>query len=307
MDIWGEIKQTFKRGSIVTRLIYVNLAVFLALRIILVVFSLFNSSLPIIEWLALPSDISLLMRRPWTLITYMFLHYSFIHILFNLLWLYWFGKIFLQYFDEKKLLSLYFLGGISGGIIYMLAYNIFPAFESIAHAGRLLGASASIIAIVIATAVYTPNLSLHLFPLSALFGPIKIVWIALASVLIYIIGVGGSNAGGNLAHLGGALWGYLYMLHLKKGNNITASFDTWLYQFFSKAGAFFSKRNHMHVSYRRDKVQNMNDREYNKKKKAEKEEINIILDKIARSGYDSLSKKEKEMLFKMGGQKGKPN
>ena len=185
MDIWGEIKQTFKQGSIVTRLIYINLGVFLLVRILLVIFALFKIDLPLLQWLALPSDIGILASRPWTLLSYMFLHEGFLHILFNLLWLYWFGKIFLQYFDEKKLLGLYVLGGISGGILYILAYNVFPAFADVASAGILLGASASIIAIVIATAVYVPNLTLNLFPISAIFGPIKIIWIAGASVLIY--------------------------------------------------------------------------------------------------------------------------
>lgn len=303
MDIWGEIKQTFKNGSVVTRLIYINLAVFLVLRIVLVFFSLFNADLRILPWLALPSDFSLLLTRPWTLITYMFLHYDFIHILFNLLWLYWFGKIFLNYFDEKKLLGIYVLGGITGGVLYMIAYNVFPAFESVASAGILLGASASIIAIVVATAVYVPNLSLHIFPISAIFGPIKIIWIAAASVLIYFIGITGNNAGGNIAHLGGALWGYLYMMQLKKGTDITSKFNTFIYDI----DRFFKPKGKMHVTYRRNPAQNMSDWDYNKKRKADKENINVILDKIAKSGYDNLTKSEKELLFKMGNNKGKPN
>jgi membrane associated rhomboid family serine protease len=302
MDIWGEIKQAFKNGSIVTRLIYINLAVFLSLRIVLVIFSLFKVDLLILPWLALPSDFGQLLTRPWTLLTYMFLHYDFIHILFNVLWLYWFGKIFLGYFDEKKLLGIYLLGGLSGGLLYMLAYNIFPAFETIASSGLLLGASASIIAIVVATAVYAPNLSLHLFPLSAIVGPVKIIWIALFSVFIYFIGITGNNAGGNIAHLGGALWGYLYMMQLKKGIDITAHFNNFAYNIDN----FFKRRSRLKVSYRRNPSQHNPDWEYNKKQKAEKENINEILDKIAKSGYNSLSKKEKEVLFRMGG-KGKPN
>lgn len=302
MDIWGEIKQTFKNGSIVTRLIYINLAVFLSLRIVLVIFSLFNIDALILPWLALPSSFGQLLTRPWTLLTYMFLHYDFIHILFNILWLYWFGKIFLSYFDEKKLLGIYLIGGFSGGLLYMLAYNIFPAFETVASVGLLLGASASIIAIVVATAVYAPNLSLHLFPISALIGPVKLAWIALFSIFIYFIGITGNNAGGNIAHLGGALWGFLYMMQLKKGSDITARFNEFAYHIDN----FFKRRNRLKVSYRRNPSQRNPDWEYNKKQKVEKENINEILDKIAKSGYDSLSKKEKEVLFKMGG-KGKPN
>ncbi|MBN2264013.1 MAG: rhomboid family intramembrane serine protease [Prolixibacteraceae bacterium] len=302
MNIWEEIKQTFKNGSIVTRLIYLNLAIFLTLRIVLVIFSLFNIDALILPWLALPSDFGQLLTRPWTIITYMFLHYDFIHIIFNVLWLYWFGKIFLNYFDEKKLLGIYLLGGISGGALYMLAYNIFPAFDTVASSGLLLGASASIIAIVVATAVYVPNLSLHLFPISAFLGPVKMIWIALFSVFIYFIGITGNNAGGNIAHLGGALWGYLYMMQLKKGNDFMARFNNFAFHI----DTFFKRSRRLKVSYRRSKTQGMTDWEYNKKKKAEKEDINQILDKIAKSGYDSLSKKEKEILFRMGG-KGKPN
>ena len=304
MDIWGDIKQTFKQGSIITRLIYINIAVFLMVRIIMVIFSLFKVDLQLLQWLALPSDIATLASRPWTLITYMFLHYDFIHILFNLLWLYWFGKIFLMYFDEKKLLGTYFMGGLCGGILYIAAYNIFPAFESIAQSGILLGASASIIAIVIASAVYAPNYSVHLFPISALFGPVKIIWIAAISVLIYFIGITGTNGGGNIAHLGGAFWGFLYMSQLKKGNDFMGQFNNWLFNIEK----LFKKRGKMRVTYRRNTTPKMSDWEYNKKKKAEKENINEILDKISKTGYDSLTKREKEILFKMGGsRKGKPN
>lgn len=303
MDIWGEIKQTFKQGSIITRLIYVNLAVFLFVRIVLVVLTLFNVNLSLLEWLALPSDIGTLMTRPWTLITYMFLHYSFVHILFNMLWLYWFGKIFMMYFDEKKLLGTYIMGGLTGGVLYVLAYNLFPAFNDIAQSGILLGASASIIAIVIAAAIHAPNLTVNLFLLSSIFGPIKIIWIALASVLIYLLGVTGTNAGGNIAHLGGALWGYLYMTQLKKGSDITSKFNDFLYSFADR----FQRKGKMKVSYRNSSTQRMSDWDYNKKKRSEKENINDILDKIAKSGYESLSKKEKELLFKMGKNNGKPN
>lgn len=303
MDIWSEIKQTFKKGSTITRLIYINLAVFLTVRIVMVFFALFKVDISLLEWLALPSDIATLATRPWTLITYMFLHYSFLHILFNMLWLYWFGKIFMMYFDEKKLLGLYVLGGIAGGVLYVMAYNIFPAFTEIAQSGMLLGASASIIAIVIASAIHAPNLTVNLMLISSIFGPIKIIWIAIASLLIYFIGITGTNAGGNIAHLGGALWGFIYMNQLKKGKDITARFNSFLYNI----GDVFHRKGKMRVTYRRNSTQTMSDWEYNKKKRTEKENINDILDKIAKSGYDSLSKTEKEVLFRMGNKNGKPN
>jgi membrane associated rhomboid family serine protease len=302
MDLLSEIKQTFKQGSIITRLIYINLGVFLAIRLTYVFFTLFNADLKLLEWLALPSDFFTLATRPWTLITYMFLHYEFLHILFNLLWLYWFGKIFLMYFDEKKLLGTYFLGGITGGLVYILAYNIFPAFENVAKDGILLGASASIIAIVIAAAIYRPNFSLNLVLISSIFGPIKIIWIALISLVIYVLGVTGTNAGGNFAHLGGALWGFIYMSQLKRGRDITSGLNKFLFHI----DRIFQRKSKLRVSHRKN-AQKMTDWEYNSRKKQEQEDINGILDKIARSGYDSLSKQEKEILFKMGNRKGKPN
>lgn len=303
MDIWSEIKQTFKQGSIITRLIYINLAVFLFVRIVMVVFTLFNVNVPLLEWLALPSDIGTLLTRPWTLFTYMFLHHDFIHILFNMLWLYWFGRIFLMYFDEKKLLGIYILGGITGGVFYILAYNLFPAFNDIAQSGILLGASASIIAVVIASAIHVPNMTVNLFLLSSIFGPIKIIWIAVTSVVIYFIGITGTNAGGNIAHLGGALWGFVYMTQLKKGVDISAKFNDFVYNI----SELFVRKNRMRVSYRKTTTSRMSDVEYNRKKRAEKDTINEVLDKIAKSGYDSLSKQEKELLFRMGNKKGKPN
>ena len=152
MGIADEIKESFKKGSVLTRLIYINLAVFLFVRIVNVFFVLMNQEFSLLNWLALPADFSQLAGRPWTLITYMFLHFGFLHILFNLLWLYWLGKIFLFYFDERKLLGVYLLGGISGGLFFLISYNLFPAFTEVMNFSILLGASAS----VIAFSIWTP-------------------------------------------------------------------------------------------------------------------------------------------------------
>ncbi len=302
MNIVNEIKATFKNGSIITRLVYVNLAVFLIVRILDSVFYMMNIDPMLVEWLALPSDLATLATRPWTLFTYMFLHYEFLHILFNLLWLYWFGKIFLNYFDEMKLLSNYILGGLLGGVLYVLAYNTLPVFES--SQGILMGASAGIIAVVIATALHVPNVQVNLLLISQIFGPIKIIWIAIFSVISYIIGVKGMNAGGNVAHLGGVAWGYLFIYQLKRGKDITA----WLNRFLMNLKKSYKQKSKLKVTYRRgESTKKQTDWQYNRAKKAEKENINIILDKIRKSGYDSLTKREKEILFKMGNKGGKPN
>lgn len=289
MNIVDEIKESFREGSMLTRLIYTNIGVFLLIRIVNVFFFLSGEEFPLIGWLAMPADIHQLLARPWTIITYMFLHFSFIHILFNILWLYWLGKIFLSYFDGRKLLGVYLLGGIAGGLFYLLAYNLFPAFESVLAATQLIGASAAVIAIVIAVAVYEPNHTIHLM----FIGPVKMKYIALAGVVMYVIGISSSNAGGNLAHLGGAFLGMIFALQYKKGNDISKSINKLL-DMFAK---WFRPKPKVKISYRGTGDRDI---DYNRRKNAEQDRINGILEKISKSGYDSLTKEEKEILFRMG-------
>jgi len=288
MTIWDEIKESFKEGSALTRLIYINLVVFLVIRILNVFFFLSGTPFPFMDWLALPADFGLLASRPWTLITYMFLHFEFLHILFNLLWLYWMGQIFLGYFDQGKLVIIYLLGGIFGGLFYVAGYNSFPAFSQIVSDSRLLGASASVIAIVAALAVHAPNHTLHLM----FIGPVKMKYIALISILMYVIGISSSNAGGNLAHLGGAFCGAIYVLQLRRGNNRNKK-EIGL---FSNLKKVFSPKPKVTLSYRKP----VDDIEYNRQKNQDQKRMNEILEKISKSGYDSLSKEEKEILFRMG-------
>jgi len=288
MTIWDEIKESFKEGSALTRLIYINLGVFLVIRILNVFFFLSGTPFPFMDWLALPADFRLLASRPWTLITYMFLHFEFLHILFNLLWLYWMGQIFLGYFDQGKLVTIYLLGGIFGGLFYVAGYNSFPAFSQIVSDSRLLGASASVIAIVAALAVHAPNHTLHLM----FIGPVKMKYIALISILMYVIGISSSNAGGNLAHLGGAFCGAIYVLQLRRGNNRNKK-EIGL---FSNLKKVFSPKPKVTLSYRKP----VDDIEYNRQKNQDQKRMNEILEKISKSGYDSLSKEEKEILFRMG-------
>ena len=289
MGIADEIKESFRKGSVLTRLIYINLAVFLFIRILNVFFFLLNQEFLLLNWLALPSDFGQLVSKPWTLITYMFLHFDFLHILFNLLWLYWLGKIFLFYFDERKLLGIYLLGGISGGLFYLLAYNLFPAFTEVLAFSQLLGASASVIAIVVAVAMWVPNHNINLL----FIGAIKMKYVAIVSVLIYVIGIASSNAGGNLAHLGGAFWGMVYVLQYRKGKDLS----TGINHLIDSMAKFFEPKQRIKVSYKGGKS---NDIEYNQNKNLKQDEINRVLEKISKSGYDSLTPKEKELLFKMG-------
>lgn len=287
MNIVGDIKQTFKEGSVLTRLIYINLGVFLLVKLVEVIFYLAGVSLPLADWLSLPSNLHELIRRPWTPVTYMFLHVGFFHILFNILGLYWFGKMFLYHFEGRKLLGLYLMGGISGALVYVAAYNIFPAFTSVY--GLLLGASASIFAILVALAVYDPNREILLM----FIGPVKLKYLAVFYVLLSVLSISASNPGGNLAHLGGAAWGWFYIYQLRRGKDWGAG----LVCFIDDLAKGIKSRSRMKVTYKQPP---RDDHEYAKQKHEQQEEINHILDKIAKSGYESLTKREKEILFKQG-------
>ena len=287
MDIFDDIKRTFKEGSALTRLIYINLGVFLLVKILGVVFYLANQPFVVVNWLSVPSTISELAVKPWTLITYMFFHVRFIHILFNILGLYWFGKLFLYHFEGSKLTSVYLLGGISGGLLYVFAYNLFPVFQGLN--GLLLGASGAVIAVLVAASVYDPNREIYLF----FIGKFPLKYVAAFYVLLSIISISTSNPGGNIAHLGGALWGWIYIVQLRKGKDMGDGFI----RFLNKIAEMFKPKNNMKVTYKQPP---RDDHEYNKMKHAQQEEINKILEKIAKKGYDSLTKSEKELLFKQG-------
>lgn len=292
MSIIDEIKQSFKNGNTLIKLIYLNLAVFLAVKIVTIVYFLFNiqgSSFSLVNLLALPADIHSLTYKPWTIFTYMFLHEGFIHILFNMLWLFWFGQIFLRFLNEKNLLSLYIVGGLFGGFLYVLSYNIFPVFNPTTSIA--LGASASVMAIVIATSVYAPNYTINLM----FIGPVKLKYIALFSIVLDILSIPTSNSGGHIAHLGGALFGFIYISQYRKGKNITKGFGNIMDKIFS----LFKPKSKFKVTYKRP----MTDIEYNKTKAEEQKYVDKILEKIAQKGYNSLSKKEKELLFKMSNKK----
>lgn len=290
MGIFNEIKHSFKTGNNLTRLIYINLGVFVIIKFLQVFYFLFNTQSDfvssVIHQLAVSAYLPALIKKPWTVFTYMFLHEGFLHILFNILWLYWFGKIFLEYLDGKKLLSIYILGGFAGALLYIIAYNSFPVFEKILPVSVALGASASVLAIVIAISVYVPNYTIHLLFL----GPVKLKYIALFTVILDFISIAGTNPGGHIAHLGGAMFGWFFIQQYRKGKDITKGFSRFMDGIFS----FFKPHKKIHVTYKRPK----SDYNYNKYKAEKQEVIDKILEKISKSGYDSLSKEEKEILFR---------
>lgn len=291
MDILNDIKITFKEGSVLTRLIYINIGVFLLVKILGVFFYLAGQPYFLVEWLSLPSNTSVLLSRPWTIITYMFMHSGFIHLLFNILGLYWFGKLFLYHFEGSKLLSVYLLGGMAAGLLYLVAYNTLPVFAG--SNAILLGASGSIFAILVAAAFYDPERELMI----PLIGTFALKYVAIFYVVLSIIGISTSNPGGNIAHVGGAFWGWFYIRQLGKGKDMGAGFVKFINSLFHKTGELFKTKNNMKVTFKQPP---RDDYEYNRQKLEKQEEMNRILDKIAKSGYDSLSKKEKEILFKQG-------
>jgi hypothetical protein len=198
------------------------------------------------------------------------------------------GQVFLGYFDQGKLVAIYLMGGTIGGLFYVVGYNSFPVFSHIVIDSRLLGASASVIAIVAALAMHAPNHTLHLM----FIGPVKMKYIALFSVLMSVIGISSTNAGGNLAHLGGAFWGMIYVLQLRRGIDMGKGIS----RLNSGVKKMFAPRQNVKLSYRKP----VDDIEYNRMKNQDKAHMNEILEKISKSGYDSLSREEKEILFRMG-------
>jgi membrane associated rhomboid family serine protease len=289
MGIWDDIGKTFKNGSGLTRLIYLNVAVFLLITVGSIIGYLLNNqtiSTNILNWFSVPSSFKAFLSRPWTLITYMFTHKDILHILFNMLWLYWFGTIFLEYLDQKKLVAVYLLGGICGAVVYIISFNIFPAFDQVVSESVAIGASASVLAIVVAIAAYVPDYSVNLF----LIGRIKIKWVALAIFVLTSVMDFSVNSGGKLAHIGGAVFGYIYTVSLRRGHDPGKGLNKIL-DFFA---TIFKPRKKLRVTYKKKKT----DYEYNKARSDHQEQINKILDKISKGGYDCLTKEEKDLLFR---------
>lgn len=292
--MFEELKQFFFKGSVLARLIGINLLVFVIANLIRLVFFLWNTQGAgdiLTSWLAIPANLATLLSRPWTLISYMFLHFDFFHILFNMFVLYVGGRLFTNFIGAGRLTATYILGGLSGALFFILAYNFFPVFADVRADAVALGASASVLAIFITIAVYRPNYQLPLL----LIGPVKLKYIALVFVLIDLLSIERGNPGGHIAHLGGALWGYIYASMLKTGKDPAGVVGKWL----SQLGSIFRPKPRMKVRY--TQARPMNDVEYNKQRAEHQKEIDRILDKISQSGYDSLNSKEKELLFKMGG------
>jgi membrane associated rhomboid family serine protease len=276
MSFRSEIEKLLgRRADMVTKLIVINIIVFILANIFVNIPGLGEY---VVDYLALPSSLHDLLHRPWTLITYMFLHIQLMHLVSNMLWFYWFGIIFTDFMGQKRLLYTYLLGGISGGILFIIFSNTFMGEAT------LLGASAGIMAVIMATAVLVPDYELRLI----FFGPVKLKYLALGAFVLTSLIDFGVNSGGKVSHIGGAIYGIIYMFQYKKGIDYTKGVGN----FFSGIGNLFNAK---------PKLKKMGGNGAQPKNYATDEKqkkIDAILDKISSSGYDALTKEEKDFLFK---------
>jgi membrane associated rhomboid family serine protease len=287
MSFTQDFKNNFSgREKGLTRIILINILVFLVINVVGEAIRFSGSSSSLMYWLALPGNVALAISHFWTFVTYMFLHEGLMHILFNMLWLYWLGKIFVEYVGSKRLVAVYLMGGLCGGILFTLVSLVFPLYF---YNTFLVGASAGVMAIVISIAILLPDYKIHLL----LLGDVPLKYLALVSFILTSILDISQNTGGKIAHIGGALFGVLFMLQYKSGRDLTkpvVTFLDWITSLFTGASK-------IKVSYRRP----ASDEDYNSSQKAKQERVDAILDKISKAGYESLTKEEKDFLFKASG------
>ncbi len=294
MNWQDKLRYRYNLANIVEKLIAINIAMFiLTFAVNTIAFLLTGNQFStgfLTEWLSFPKDLLDFAIRPWSIITYAFMHAGIFHILSNMIILYFSGQFFLTFYSPKRLVNFYVLGAIFGALIFSLSYNIFPAFQGTGKS-YLIGASASVMAVLVGVATKAPNMQVRLL----IFGNLKLWWIASFLVVVDFIQIPFGNPGGHLAHLGGALLGYIYTKQLDKGNDIGAWIEdsiNWFSNFFKTSKS--PKMKTVHKSKTKAKSQKSTPN------KAKQEKVDQILDKISKSGYDSLTKAEKDFLFNAG-------
>ena len=271
MELKNRINLFISGLNILEKIIFLNVAIYLAPFLINTILFLFNiKNIDLLKWFTIDADFGQLIFKPWSIITYGFLHGSFSHIFWNMIILYYFGKILNNLFGDKLLKKLYLSGIVAGGLTYVISYNVFPVFRGVESV--MIGASAGVMSVLFYLASYSPQMGIRIF-----FFDIKIIYIALFLFFYDIIQIPLNNSGGHIAHIGGAIWGYYYCISNNKGEDFTQS----IFNIFKT-----TKKKNTKASY--------NNNNFDQKK------IDSILDKISDSGYDSLTKKEKEYLFKVG-------
>ncbi|UII27425.1 rhomboid family intramembrane serine protease [Fulvivirga maritima] len=291
-----EFKNAFNRPNYShVQLIIINVVMFVLIGLLNVIMNLAQTHVELISFIALPANVDVFITRPWTILTYMFTHVGIWHILMNMLILYWFGRILINFLGSDKLIASYVLGGLGGGVLYMLAYNLIPYFAQAVNVSILFGASAGVLAVVAAAATLVPNYTVALL----FIGPVKIKYIALFYVVLSFLQSTGSNAGGEIAHLGGALVGFIYIKQIQKGTDL----GNWVIRIMYFFKRLFTSSPNIKVSYKRTKQSRKSKAHTSTasspvhSKKSDQAEIDAILDKISEKGYESLSKEEKQKLF----------
>lgn len=274
IKIWNKV---FHSGSRLNLFIGINVIVFCVLGLLSTFEFLFTRSTSIAnsitDYTGVTAFLPMLKYRFWTPFTYMFIHREIFHILFNMLWLFWMGRLLEQFISARQMTFLYLCGGLAGALVFIVSFNLFPAFSGdLAFAPPMIGASASVMAIVVGAATYLPEYSIRLL----FFGDVKLKYLAAAYILLDLVSIAGTNPGGSFAHLGGALIGFLYIRSLKNGKDWST--------IFNRTPRLKVVKSNAHV--RQSGVE------------INQALIDSILDKISRSGYDSLTKTEKEQLFK---------
>ena len=304
MGTIDELRMAYRRASMVERIIVVNVAVFVLLRIAGIIATLGGGSPDVaLRWVEMPTEMSEFIRRPWTILTYMVSHYGFMHILFNMLWFYWLGRIFLECFTGKQLTGLYIIGGLTGAVLFALCYNLLPTFSN--RAGYLIGASAAVIAVVVAAAVYLPNYKIGLL----FIGQVSLKWVAIVTVLLDLLSIDTGNVGGHIAHLGGALAGLAFAMGIKRGTDITAwlnviidhlvvageSIGETFKRLFAKPRPRVDQTTHAGTTTRTSS--STSSTPTGNPLRDNEAEIDRILAKLKQSGYTALTDEEKATLF----------
>ncbi len=298
MSLWERIIYEFnKNSSPVRKLIIINVGVFILTSIVFA-FAKYNAvpgqADKLLSVFYLPSDFALFIKKPWTVVSYMFLHVGFRHILGNLILLYLFGRILIDFQPAKTFYTIFFGGGIAGGVLFMIMFNLFPSYVGGGGLSNMVGASGGVVAIAVATAILVPNYEVNLFGAFRL----KVKWIALYLVVVDVLFFGNGNQGGHLAHMGGALFGALYILNLQ--GRIQFGFFKRVRSLFKPKYTIIDEREILKDRKKSPRKKTVKSTVYNvhSSNKPRQEEVDAILDKIGQSGYDSLSKEEKELLFR---------
>ena len=291
----NEIIETFKRGSMLTKLIYINVAAFV---ILFFVFLFFPENIKT-SFMFMPGNFDKLIQRPWTVLTYMFSHDGFTHLLFNMLWLFWFGKMFLTHFRGKQLTAVYLLGGFAGALFHLLAGYFSPQTNAM-----IIGSSAAVMSVVFAVVAFKPNHVINLI----FIGSVKLKYIAIVVFIIDLMGAAGNIKGelgasggvAHIAHMGGAVFGFWFGYSMRIGKDVTRGFNNFLNSFFSWfiTSKSDKKRANMRATRGQKFEKPKSDWDYTKEKKQNQAEVDRILDKIKEKGYDSITKEERTFLFK---------